>query len=386
MVQTGLERFIAAADSFRSRQTGLVANHTSVDRNLAYSWDVLPRRGISIKKIFSPEHGLFGAEQDQVPVGSQSGFPLEVVSLYGNSADSLAPLDSHLAGIDLVLFDIQDVGARYYTYLNTMILFMKTLDGSGIEFIVLDRPNPLGGSTVEGPILTGGFESFVGIPPVTIRHGLTAGEMSILARDHFKLDLECTVFEMTGWERDMPYASTGLPWVPPSPNMPALSTAFVYPGTCLMEAVNVSEGRGTTTPFEVVGAPWIDPYAFAGRANSLGLPGVTFRPQFFKPVFNKYRGEICGGVFIHVTDYGIFEPFLTGVSLVDILHDSYRGFEFLEGVYEFNSLHPAFDLLTGSRTIRDMIQAGEPIGRIAGSWEQDERAFIGGKEIYHRYR
>lgn len=385
IVQTGLERLIAAADSYRNRQAALVANHTSVTRDLVYGWDVLPRRGVSIKKIFSPEHGLFGTEQDQVPVGEQPGLPAGVVSLYGSTADSLVPAESHLAGIDLVLFDIQDVGARYYTYLNTMVLFMKALSGTDIEFIVLDRPNPLGGVITEGPVLRPGYESFVGVLPVTIRHGLTAGETALYARDHFKLDLNLKIMEMTGWKRDMYFTETGLPWVPPSPNMPTISTAFVYPGCCLFEGVNVSEGRGTTTPFELLGAPWIDSWAFAERANSQGLPGVIFRSHYFKPVSGKYRGVICGGVHIHITDHGTFRPFLTGVSLIHILHEMDQGFEFLEGVYEFETRHPAFDLLSGSSAIRDMIQGGEPVSRISESWDKEERTFLNEKQNYHRY-
>ena len=234
MIHTGLDRLLARPDTLRNRSVGLVANHTSVNNALRYSWDLLSGEGVEIKKVFSPEHGLFGTEQDQVPVSTRIDFPFDIVNLYGETSDSLAPVRSHLDGLDCVLFDIQDIGTRYYTYVNTMVLFLKELHSRDIQMMVLDRPNPLGGCAVEGPVLKKGFESFVGLLPVPVRHGLTAGELARLAVDYFKLDVNLRVIEMTGWSRDMFYDDTGLPWVPPSPNMPTLKTAFVYPGMCLI--------------------------------------------------------------------------------------------------------------------------------------------------------
>ena len=386
MVQTGLERLLARIDHVRNRRIGLIANHTSVAGDLRYGWDLLRARGANVRKIFSPEHGLFGTEQDQVPVLSASDLPFDIVSLYGETFDSLAPVEAHLNDIDCVLFDIQDVGSRYYTYVNTMAYFMKALNGRDIEFIVLDRPNPLGGLLVEGPVLKKGFESFVGVLPVPVRHGLTAGEMSRLAKDYFKLDVNLTVMEMIGWRRGMSYHETELPWVPPSPNMPSPETALVYPGMCLFEGTNVSEGRGTTTPFEVIGAPGIRPYQAADALNDLRLPGVWFRPLYFRPTFNKYHGETIGGVGVHVTDRDSFRPFYTGVAMVRTLYDIVPGFRFLKDVYEFNSSHPAFDLLTGSAAIREMIINGDPAERIAGEWIKEENVFAGITEEYHLYR
>jgi uncharacterized protein YbbC (DUF1343 family) len=349
MMRTGLERLLERPDTVRNRRVGLIANHTSVDGNCRYSWDLLLAAGIDIRKIFSPEHGLFGIEQDQVKSAPASDIPFQVVSLYGDSAESLAPLDSHLDDIDCVLFDIQDIGTRYYTYLNTLVLFLRAIHGKEVELIVLDRPNPLNGITVEGPVLKKGYESFVGLLPVPVRHGLTAGEMARLAMDYSVLDVDLTVIEMTGWTRDLYYDETGLAWVPPSPNMPTLNTALVYPGACLFEGTSVSEGRGTTTPFEISGAPGVRPYELVERLNGLNLPGVIFRPVYFKPTFNKYSGREIGGAHIHVTDRNLFRPFLTGVATAYVYHEMFAGFSFVSGAYEFNTSHPAFDLLTGSK-------------------------------------
>jgi uncharacterized protein YbbC (DUF1343 family) len=386
MVRIGLVRLLAKVDGIKNRNVGLIANHTSVTNGLLYSWDALREQGVSIKKLFSPEHGLFGTEQDQVPVPARIGFPFEVVSLYGGTYNTLAPLEEHLAGIDCVLFDIQDIGTRYYTYMNTMAIFMKALHGKDIEFIVLDRPNPLGGLEVEGPVLKKGYESFVGILPVPVRHGLTPGELARLAVDYFKLDVNLRVMEMTGWNRGMLFEDTGLTWIPPSPNMPTLKTAMVYPGICLFEGTNASEGRGTTTPFEVIGAPGVEPYHLAEKLHELRLPGVRFRPAFFKPMFNKYGGDTIGVVYIHIADKNLFRPFLTGVAMISILHSIMPGFDFLTGIYEFNTVHPAFDLLTGSSAIREMIQDGKPLDQIAALWEKEEKVFAGITAEYHLYQ
>lgn len=384
MMRTGLERLLAKPDTVRGRRVGLIANHTSVAGGFRYGWDLLGSAGVDIRKIFSPEHGLFGTEQDQV-ASPASDIPSRVVSLYGDSADSLAPLDSHLGAIDCVLFDIQDIGTRYYTYLNTLVLFLKAIHGKGIELFVLDRPNPLNGLTVEGPVLKKGFESFVGLLPVTVRHGLTAGEMARLAIDYLDLDVKLTVIEMSGWTRDLYYDDTGLAWVPPSPNMPTLNTALVYPGACLLEGTSVSEGRGTTTPFEISGAPDVNPYEIADRLNGLRLPGVIFRPVYFKPTFNKFAGCAIGGVYTHVTDRDLFRPFLTGVAVTAAYRDMYPGFVFSTGIYEFNTIHPAFDLLSGSGAIREMIESGKNLDRLESPWEKEENMFSGIAGEYHRY-
>ncbi len=385
MVITGIEKLIQK-DLLRGRRPALLVNHTSVTGDLRYSWDVLLDKGINVVRVFSPEHGLFGTEQDQDPVfsnGKQS--PVEVVSLYEDSFESLVPRESMVRDIDCLVYDIQDVGARYYTFVNSMVMAMKALNGSGIELIVCDRPNPLGGEAVEGPLLEEGYRSFVGVLPVPVRHGMTAGEIALMARDLHELDLSITVIPMEGWERSMYFGETGLPWVPPSPNMPTPSTALVYPGSCLVEGLNLSEGRGTTTPFETAGAPWVrDPYLLAENLNGL-LEGVCFRPVWFKPTFNKFAGDTCGGVYIHITDRNRFRPFLAGVALTKYVHDLHPELEFLHGVYEFNSEHPAFDLLAGSSRIREMIQNGQTLEETGESWRREEKEFLKTRKDYTLY-
>ncbi|MCG8375660.1 MAG: DUF1343 domain-containing protein, partial [Chlorobiales bacterium] len=248
MVQNGLDILLQDTNRLKNRSIALIANQTSVTLDLNYSWFALQKKGIALKKIFSPEHGLFSTEQDQVAVTGQPDIGCDIISLYGHSADSLLPDQSFLQDIDLVIFDIQDIGSRYYTYINTLALFMEAVDGLDIDILVLDRPNPLGGKTVEGPLPDPAYRSFVGVLPVPPRHGMTAGEAARLYLDHRKLDVNLHVVAMEGWQRTMHFPQTGLQWVVPSPNMPTWETALVYPGMCLFEGLNVSEGRGTTTP------------------------------------------------------------------------------------------------------------------------------------------
>ncbi len=385
-VTTGLDVICNEPLRLKSRQTALIANQTSITKEYIYGWHELPRMGVRLKRIFSPEHGIFGTEQDQVAVNLQPGTGCEVVSLYGESTASLVPERAMMEDIDVVVFDIQDIGTRYYTYVNTMVMFMKTLSGSGTEFMVLDRPNPLGGVEVEGPVLTVGYESFVGTVPVPVRHGLTAGEIALLCRDRSKLDVNLTVVAMKGWERPMLYAATGLPWVPPSPNMPTPETAMVYPGMCLLEGTNISEGRGTAVPFLNAGAPWIDADRLADAMNRLKLPGVFFRPVYFRPCFNKYAGEICGGVYLHVLDTSTYRPFAAGLALIKTVRDLYPSeFSFLTGVYEFNNVHPAFDLLAGGPQLREQIEQGVEFNEISSLYEKDAAGFGEEKKRYHLY-
>ncbi len=384
MVKTGLDILLEEADKYREKNIALLVNHSSVTGDCRYIWDVLPEKGLRIKRLFSPEHGLFGTEQDQVPVSFQPDPGIEVVSLYSDTYDSLFPPRGYLSDIDLVIFDMQDIGSRYYTYIHTMVFFMKAVSGREIEFIVLDRPNPLGGR-VEGPLLKEGFESFVGVLPVPVRHGLTAGELALLAAGHFGLDINLRIIKTRGWEREMLFPETGLPWIPPSPNMPAFATSLVYPGTCLFEGLNLSEGRGTTNPFENFGAPFIDPYLLAGELNSGHIEGVYFRPFYYIPTFHKYKENLVGGAFLHVTDRLLFRPFRTGVFIVRTVQKLYPQLRFLDDVYEFSSQHPSFDLLAGSSGIRRMIREGAGIDEIEESWRDDEEKFIKMREQYLLY-
>jgi uncharacterized protein YbbC (DUF1343 family) len=386
MVINGLDILLQDTAALKNRSVGLIANQTSVSAGLDYSWSLLERSGIRLKRLFSPEHGLFSTEQDQIAVGVQPETGCEIVSLYGDNEQSLIPDRALLEGLDLVLFDIQDVGSRYYTYVNTLALFMDAAQGLDIEVMVLDRPNPLGGIGVEGPQLDPEFHSFVGVMPVPVRHGLTAGEIAHFYRDYKKLDLDLSVIPMQGWSRRMLFPETGLPWVPPSPNMPSFQVAEVYPGMCLFEGLNVSEGRGTTTPFLLSGAPFIDPFGLASHLGSMGLEGVVFRPTWFRPTFHKYRDQVIGGIYLHVTDHHRFKPFAAGVAMTCALRELYPGqFAFLDGVYEFNDTTPAFDLLAGSSAIRSKILRGDSAESILASWQKEEAEFAAIKQTFHLY-
>ena len=386
MVINGLDILLQDTDQLKKRNIALIANQTSVTRDLHYSWLELRKHGITLTRIFSPEHGLFSTEQDQVAVTMQPRTGCDVVSLYGDSAASLIPDTGFLKDIDLVLFDIQDIGSRYYTYSNTLALFMEAVHGLDIEILVLDRPNPLDGQTVEGPLPDPVYRSFVGVLPVPPRHAMTAGELAVLYRDRNQLDVNLRVVCMQGWKRSMHFSQTGLHWVVPSPNMPTLETALVYPGMCLFEGLNVSEGRGTTTPFLHFGAPFIDPEALAATLASFELPAVRFRPTYFRPSFHKYKNEVVGGIFLHVTDYETFLPFATGIALTKALREMYPAdLRFLQEVYEFNDDFPAFDLLCGSSNERTMIENSRSFAELRESWKADEEVFRSLKQEYHLY-
>ena len=252
-------------------------------------------------RSFGPEHGLWGTAQDQIPVltDHDSILNIPIFSLYG---DHRAPAAEVLKNIDILVCDLQDVGSRYYTFVWTMALAMQACAKFGKKFIVLDRPNPINGVTLEGPLLDMNYASFVGLYPVPVRHGLTIGEMASWLNERFSIGADLQVIRMKGWKRRMYFGDTGLPWVLPSPNMPTVDTAVVYPGGCLIEGTNLSEGRGTTRPFEIVGAPYINPDQLAGLLNRDKLPGVTFRACRFEPTFHKFKEEPCGGIQIHVKD------------------------------------------------------------------------------------
>ncbi len=334
-------------------------------------------------RIFSPEHGLFATEQDQIAVKELPENNIEIVSLYGTTEKSLVPEERFLEDIDCIIYDIQDVGCRYYTYLNTMILLMKHLSGSSIRLVVLDRPNPLGGDIVEGPPLDHEYESFCGVLSVPVRHGFTAGEMALFASDYFQLDIEIQIVPVEGWNREELFSAPQ--WIFPSPNMPLLETALVYPGMCLLEGMNISEGRGTTRPFEMFGAPFIDGVNLCKELNRLNLPGVIFRYENYIPTFNKYSGEINAGAFIHVTDRLSYLPFKTAIAIVLLLSKSYNETEFIKGVYEFNEKHYAFDLLAGSDILRSMISDGAKLEDLEQSWLSFQNNFKKTKEEYHLY-
>jgi uncharacterized protein YbbC (DUF1343 family) len=354
---------------------GVLAHPASVDRTLAHVADVLDRLEVRPRLFFGPEHGYGGEAQDMATVDSatdaRSG--ARIVSLYSDRVDDLAPRASDLGEIDLLLVDLADVGSRYYTFAWTALLALRAAHAAGVHVVVLDRPNPLGGApdSVEGATQAQGFLSFVGLEPIPIRHALTVGELLALfaRRDGIALgDVACglEVVAVQGLRRDALAHAWDRPFVLPSPNMPTADTALVYPGGCLLEGTNLSEGRGTTRPFEIVGAPWLDGRDLAARLASTGLPGFVARPLTFQPTFQKHAGVRCGGVQIHVTDAHAFRPVATYVALTAFARRQQPDrFRFRTERYEYVDTIPAFDLLTGSAVARLAIEAGEDALEIA---------------------
>ncbi len=366
--------------SLRGLAVGLVCNPTAVDRRLRHAADLFHEaQGVRLAALFGPEHGVRGDAQYMAAVvgGRDRRTGVRVHSLYGNTPESLRPTDRMLRGLDTLVFDIQDVGTRYYTYQATMLYCMEAASRAGIPFVVLDRPNPIGGNAVEGPGMRPGFESFCGVHDVAVRHGLTVGELAGLYREERGLDLELTVVPCRGWRRGMSQRDTGLVWVLPSPNMPTPETALVYPGMCLLEGTNLSEGRGTTRPFELFGAPWLDAEKLAGALGSSRLPGVRFRPASFVPTWDKHAGVRCHGVEVVVDDRQAFRPFRTGVAcIVSARELDPDRFRWRRERYEFVDRVPAFDLLCGSSRERDAIERGGGWRDFTADWAREERAFL----------
>jgi uncharacterized protein YbbC (DUF1343 family) len=390
-VETGLdvlrrERFRA----LRGRTVGLVCNPTAVTRGLVHAADLLAGApGVKLAALFGPEHGVRGDAQYMAAVGGErdprTGVPVH--SLYGETAATLRPRTEDLRGLDALVFDIQDVGTRYYTYQATMMLCMEAAAEARIAFVVLDRPNPIGGVAVEGPRLFPGFESFCGLHDLAVRHGMTVGELARLFVAERKLSLELEVIACEGWRRELAFRETGLPWVFPSPNMPTPETALVYPGMCLLEGTNLSEGRGTTRPFELFGAPWLDGHRLAADLAAEKLPGLAFRPASFVPTWDKHAGVRCHGVELFVADAARFQPFRAGLACV--IHaraqDPAR-FAWRTEPYEFVADVPAFDLLCGSARERKAIEAGAGVPDLARGFAPEERAFARRRAPFLAYR
>jgi uncharacterized protein YbbC (DUF1343 family) len=363
-VRTGLERLLDEPRRWLGRaRVGLVANPTTVDRNLTHGADLMHSHpAIDLRVLFGPEHGMRGAAQDMVGVGDTcdpvTGLP--EVSLYGKTFESLSPTAAHLSQLDVLVVDIQDIGARYYTYAATMALCMRAARPASVKVVVLDRPNPIGGVQVEGGGLDPGLENFCGLYPIPQRHGLTIGELARLYNDTFDIGCDLEVVACEGWRREQYYDECDLPWVMPSPNMPTLDTAIVYPGMCLLEGTNLSEGRGTTRPFELLGAPFIDGRTVTEELGRFDLPGVRFRPCTIEPAFHKFPRQRCGAVQLHVTDRRAFQSYRTGLTvLVAVKRLWPEAFAWRTEPYEFRDDVPAIDLLTGRPGVRKAIDAGE---------------------------
>lgn len=346
----------------RGKRVGLVTNHTGVDRQLRHNIDLLKSvPEVNLVAVFTPEHGLSGRVQAGQKVNNnlENRWGIPIFSLYSNT---ILPTAKMLQDVEVLIYDIQDVGSRYYTYLSTLMNCLKEAGRHNIPFIVLDRPNPLGGLIIEGRTLDLRLRSLVGPAIIPVRYGLTPGELAHWLKAEMHLKTNLTVVRMNHWKRQYWYNDTGLIWIPPSPNIPTLKTALIYVGMCLLEGTNVSEGRGTTTPFEVAAAPWIDGRKLAQSMESFRLPGVTFRNTSFTPSFSKFSGQICQGVQLHVTNRNQFEPIKTALCLIGHLRFNYSSY--------FKWAENHFDRLAGAKEVRYCIEQGEPVESMLTRWHQ----------------
>ena len=381
---SGINHLLSQPEKYLQGKTvGLIVNHTSLADDGRHSIAHFHyHSAFRLRALFAPEHGLNGTAQDMVPITNEvdplSG--LNIKSLYGKSKDSLVPDPASLEGIDNLVFDIQDIGSRYYTFIYTMANCMIICKQAGTRMVVCDRPNPINGTSVEGNLVRENLRSFVGQYSLPNRHGMTVGELARLFNEHFGIHCDLKVVPMTGWSREIWYDQTGMIWTPPSPNMPTLATATVYPGMCLIEGTLLSEGRGTTLPFEQIGAPFINPHKLTARLakDSRLLPGVYFRPQYFKPMFQKHAGEVCAGLQLHITDRDRFKPLLTAVALLRAIAEIYPDrLQWRTEPYEFVSDRLAIDLLYGNPNLRaTLFEPDFSLEGLENSWQEELESFF----------
>lgn len=385
MINSGIDRFEKIFPKrFCGLKTGLLIHPASINRKLAHTKDILLKsKKVRVTALFGPQHGIFGNTQDNMI--EWEGFfdkktKIPVYSLYGKTRK---PTKEMLKETEVFLIDLQDVGARYYTFIWTMALCMEACEEAGIPLIVLDRVNPISGHLTEGPVLKPEFTSFVGLHPLPVRHGMTIGEIALYFKDKFYPKLDLTVIPLKGWRRTQWFDQTGLPWVMPSPNMPTLDTATVYPGMCLLEGTILSEGRGTTRPFEIFGAPFIEPEKLLRRLKDFKLKGLIFRPLYFTPTFNKFSGELCGGSQIHVIDREKFNPFKTAVAILLAIRELYPDNKlWRQPPYEYEFEKLPFDILAGSDRLRKDIERDKQLKDMENWWNEELLAF---EKIRSRY-
>jgi uncharacterized protein YbbC (DUF1343 family) len=403
-VKPGVDVFFEKhLDLVKGKRVGLITNPSGVNGRLESTADLFFRNpSIQLAALYGPEHGVRGDAQagEYVPFYFDGKFMVPVFSLYGQSSkpepgmlknidEYMRSFDTVAAGkvpegtmvrdVDVLIYDIQDVGARVYTYIATMAYALRACAESGIEFVLLDRPNPVNGTDIEGTILEyPRFSSFVGLFPIPARHGLTLGELARLFNDKFlPKKAKLTVIPMEGWTRDLWYDQTALPWISPSPNMPTLDTATVYPGQVYLEGTNVSEGRGTTRPFELFGAPWIDGYALAKRLNALGLPGVVFREVWFTPTFSKFQGQLCGGAQVHITDRTAYRSVEAALHVIKTIRDAYPD--------KFEFYKEYFDKIMGTSKVREALEKGTSVQEIVAGFKTGLEEFKALRKPYLLY-
>jgi uncharacterized protein YbbC (DUF1343 family) len=372
----GSERLLASS-SLDGRRVGVVCNPASVDAELRHVSDRLaahPRAQLAA--IFGPQHGFRSDVQDNMIETRHGMDELRRVPVYSLYSETREPTPEMLRDLDVLVIDLQDVGVRIYTYIYTMANCLKAARKHDLKVIVCDRPNPIGGVQMEGPVLVPGHESFVGMYPIPMRHGMTIGELARLFNEHFGIGADLDIVAMEGWRRDMYFDATGRTWIMSSPNIPTFETTLVYPGAVLFEGTNVSEARGTTRPFELIGAPWIIAERFADQMNRRELPGVFFRPVLFEPTFHKHAKQTCAGCQIHVLDRRTFRPVESAIALLEAFRNEGSGqFKWKDPPYEYEFERNPFDVLAGSPTLREQIEAGTPAHEIARTWERPAADF-----------
>ena len=387
-VEIGLENILSGKiELLRNRKIGLICNQASVNHKFEHAADLFfEHPEINLTTLFGPQHGIRGDVQDNMietshTIDTKTGLP--VYSLYSETRE---PTEDMLKEVDTLVFDLQDVGCRVYTFIYTMAYAMRACAKYGKKFIVLDRPNPINGNDIEGNLLEKGHESFVGLFPIPMRHGMTVGELALLFNTEFSINCDLEIISMNNWNRKLFYDETDCPWVIPSPNMPTVDTAVVFPGTVMLEGTKVSEGRGTTKPFEIVGAPYFDDEAYHQKLKSLNLPGIIFRPTNFLPTFQKHKNAGCAGVFLHITDRNAFQPVLTGVAVIKVAYDLFgNDFQWKDTPYEYEFDRNPFDVINGTTKIREFIEAGSDLGEIKHFLNKDVKHFADTREKYLLY-
>lgn len=373
-VQLGIEKLLTSPPCWLGeKRIGLLTNQASVDSTLHNTVDLLVQSyPKTIKALFGPQHGFRGEKQDNMVESHDfihPRFNLPVFSLYGTSR---VPTKEMLELIDILVIDLQDIGTRVYTFITTLAYCLRAAQEHGKKVVVLDRPNPIGGTAVEGNLLKEQLRSFVGVYPLPMRHGLTIGEAAGIFNTQHRIGCDLEVIPMEGWKRTMYFQETGLHWIPPSPNMPSFTTALVYPGQVILEGTNLSEGRGTTTPFEILGAPFIDPFRLHYNLAGKDLPGIHLREVFFQPTFHKWQGEVCGGLQIHITDPDSYKPYVTSLTIIQEIHSLYpRDFSWRNPPYEYEEEKMPIDLISGDDSIREAIEQGRDVNQLEASWKEE---------------
>lgn len=376
---TGLDRL--TGETLRGRRVGLLVHPASVDGRMRHALE-----RIKPAVLFGPQHGILGQTQDNMIEWEGFTDPITGVPVYSLYGEHRKPTPEMLSGLDALVIDLQDVGARYYTFIWTMLLCLEACAENDVAVMVLDRPNPLGGCVLEGPVLNMEFASFVGLAPVPMRHGLTIGELARFFVRERGLDVDLDVIWCSRWRRESYFDETGLPWILPSPNMPTLDTALVYPGGCLLEGTMLSEGRGTTRPFEIFGAPYVDGVHLAARLNALGLPGAFYRPLHFEPTFHKFAGQVCGGIQVHVTDRASFRSVTVYTAAIALIRELwFDEFEWKEPPYEYETEKRPIDILAGGRRWRRGVETGQDPREMAASWEDEQASFRASTEEFRHH-